>query len=183
MGWFSKKTDPIQSRAHALDAEIATLESKIRKLNAQIEKTTPAAPAAPLPTTPRLRTSVQPAETAIPHRAAPTPATTTAPTRSAIEVDLPPTSGAPAPVEMPAYYNARGVRKFDLLGALQRFRKSLTGPEPSNPKLVTYLAAGNIHGLRPLRHEQRVARNRFIVLCLVLLGILFAIFKLLVPSL
>ena len=185
MGWFSKKTDPIQSRAHALDAEIATLESKIRKLNAQIEKTTPAVPA---PTTPRLRTSVQPAETDIPHRPSPTPASmsvtaSAAASQNAIEVDLPPTSVVPVPVEIPAHYNSHGVRKFDLLGALQRFRKSLTGPEPSNPKLVTYLAAGNIHGLRPLRYEQRVARNRFIVLCFVLLGILFAIFKLLIPSL
>ncbi len=184
MGWFSKKTDPIQSRAHALDAEIATLESKIRKLNAQIEKTAQAVSA---PTKPRLRTNAQPAETDIPHRASQTPPTAPAsaisPTKSAIEVDLPPISIAPASVEIPAHYNSHGVRKFDLLGALQRFRKSLTGPEPSNPKLVTYLAAGNIHGLRPLRYEQRVARNRFIVLCFVLLGILFAIFKLLIPSL
>ena len=184
MGWFSKKTDPIQSRAHALDAEIATHESKIRKLNAQIEKTAPVVPA---PTTPRLRTSVLPAETDIPHRPSPpsasAPAVAVSVTKSAIEVDLPPTSVASVPVEIPAHYNSHGVRKFDLLGALQRFRKSLTGPEPSNPKLVTYLAAGNIHGLRPLRYEQRVARNRFIVLCFVLLGILFAIFKLLIPSL
>lgn len=191
MGWFSKKTDPIQSHAHALDAEIAALESKIRKLNAQIEKTEKTAPALPAPTTPRLRTSVPSAETDIPHRAAPTstsapttvPASAAASTKNAIEVDLPPTSAAAAPIEISAHYNSHGVRKFDLLGALQRFRKSLTGPEPSNPKLVTYLAAGNIHGLRPLRYEQRVARNRFIVLCFVLLGILFAIFKLLIPSL
>ncbi len=183
MGWFSKKTDPIQNRAHELDAEIAALESKIRKLNAQIEKTSPTPPA---PSVPRLRTNNPTPEASSQQHTS--PAFTPPPTHAhadenIVEVDLPAPASTVAPVETPAYYNARGVRKFDLLGALQRFRKSLTGPEPSNPKLVTYLAAGNIHGLRPLRHEQRVARNRFIVLCLVLLGVLFAIFKLLVPSL
>jgi hypothetical protein len=41
---------------------------------------------------------------------------------------------------------------------------------------VSYLAAGGIQGLRPLRREKRVARNRFFVLVaflfFVLLGIL-----------
>ena len=40
---------------------------------------------------------------------------------------------------------------------------------------MSYLAAGGIQGLSPLRREKRVARNRFIVLVsflfLVLLGI------------
>jgi hypothetical protein len=34
---------------------------------------------------------------------------------------------------------------------------------------VNYLAAGSIQGLRPLRYEKRVARNRFIVLAVILL--------------
>ncbi len=41
---------------------------------------------------------------------------------------------------------------------------------------MNYLAAGGIQGLRPLRYEKRVARNRFIffvtILTLVLLGML-----------
>lgn len=183
MGWFSKKADPIQNRAHELDAEIAALESKIKKLSAQIEKT---APAMPEPSAPRLRTTSSAPETTSAQHVPPSftpPSSTTRSVENIVEVDLPPSISVPDPVETPAYYNARGVRKFDLLGALQRFRKSVTAPEPSNPKLVAYLAVGNIHGLRPLRHEKRVARNRFIVLCLVLLGVLFAIFKLLVPSL
>jgi hypothetical protein len=45
----------------------------------------------------------------------------------------------------------------------------------SNPKLVNYLAAGSIQGLRPLRYEKRVARNRFIVLTIVLLLVLLGI--------
>ena len=42
------------------------------------------------------------------------------------------------------------------------------GPATNNPKLVNYLAAGSIQGLRPMRYEKRVARNRFIFLVVVL---------------
>lgn len=41
-------------------------------------------------------------------------------------------------------------------------------PPPSNEKLVNYLAAGGIQGLRPLRFERRIARNRIIFVCVVL---------------
>ena len=33
---------------------------------------------------------------------------------------------------------------------------------------MSYLAAGGIQGLRPLRYEKRVARNRFIVFVIIL---------------
>ena len=74
-----------------------------------------------------------------------------------------------------------GVRKYDLLGAWQRFKDQFKTPPASNPKLVTYLASGSIQGLRPMRYEKRVARNRFILLVLVLLvtlwGILAVVFR------
>jgi hypothetical protein len=74
-----------------------------------------------------------------------------------------------------------GVRKYDLPALLQRIRKHFRGPATTNPKLVSYLAAGGIQGLRPLRYEKRVARNRFIalviVLFLVLLGLIAAFVK------
>jgi hypothetical protein len=42
---------------------------------------------------------------------------------------------------------------------------------------VSYLAAGGVQGLRPLRKEKRIARNRFIMftvfLFLMLLGIIY----------
>jgi len=41
---------------------------------------------------------------------------------------------------------------------------------------VNYLAAGGVHGLRPLRYEKRVARNRFIAFVIVLFVILFGTF-------
>jgi hypothetical protein len=63
----------------------------------------------------------------------------------------------------------------------RRWRNHFRGPAASNPKLVSYLAAGGIQGLRPLRYEKRVARNRFIVfvvfLFLMLLGLVAAFFR------
>ena len=75
----------------------------------------------------------------------------------------------------PEHYNELGVRKYDLLALLRRFRGHFRGPSTTNPKLVSYLAAGGIQGLRPLRYEKRVARNRFIALALFLLLALWGI--------
>ncbi len=41
---------------------------------------------------------------------------------------------------------------------------------------MSYLAAGGLQGLRPLRYEKRVARNRFIALVLLLFLILLGFF-------
>jgi len=49
-----------------------------------------------------------------------------------------------------------------------RLKSRLVDPPPANEKLVNYLAAGGIQGLRPLRYERRVARNRIIFICVVL---------------
>ena len=81
----------------------------------------------------------------------------------------------------PAHYNDLGVRKYDMASAWQRVKNHFRGPVASNPKLVHYLSAGSIQGLRPLRYEKRVARNRFIVLAvflvLALWGVIAMFFK------
>ena len=69
------------------------------------------------------------------------------------------------------HFNDLGVRKYDLPALLRRIRNHFHGPSTNNPKLVHYLAAGGVQGLRPLRYEKRVARNRFIFFA----GILFVI--------
>ena len=60
----------------------------------------------------------------------------------------------------------------------RNFRKP---PVSNNPKLVNFLAAGSIQGLRPLRYERRVARNRFLafttVLVLVLIGLFWTLIQ------
>jgi len=55
----------------------------------------------------------------------------------------------------------------------RRFRKP---PISSNPRMVNFLAAGSIQGLRPLRYERRVARNRFLAFSLLLVIVLLGLF-------
>ena len=73
--------------------------------------------------------------------------------------------------------NQHGVRKFDLASVLARVREQFKGPSTGNPRMVQYLAAGTVHGLRPLRYERRVARNRFIGLFVLLVFVLFGLAK------
>ena len=78
--------------------------------------------------------------------------------------------------ETAEHYNDLGVRKYDLAALVRRIKNHFRGPSTANPKLVNYLAAGSIQGLRPMRYEKRVARNRFLFffagLFLLLLGLL-----------
>jgi hypothetical protein len=67
------------------------------------------------------------------------------------------------------------MRKYDLIAAWERVKGVFKAPPASNPKLVNYLAAGSIQGLRPMRYERRVARNRVIALTLILLVVLWGI--------
>jgi hypothetical protein len=80
------------------------------------------------------------------------------------------------------HFNDLGVRKYDATALWRRLRSHFRGPPVSNPKLVTYLAAGSIRGLRPLRYEKRVARNRFIALLIILLCLIWGIIAVLLGS-
>ncbi|MGH7981355.1 MAG: hypothetical protein ACREE6_18410, partial [Limisphaerales bacterium] len=79
----------------------------------------------------------------------------------------------PADDTVPAdRFNELGVRKYDLPALLRKLCDQFKRPTTSNPRLVNYLAAGGVHGLRPLRYEKRVARNRLVLFTLILLVIL-----------
>jgi hypothetical protein len=170
MSWFKKKTDPVSDRAQALSAEIAALEAQIKELDAQLhqESETEAE-------TPRLRSTAVPHGSTISHHlATPPPPARSEPVfeqinqaRITVREELP---------NAPEYYNEFGHRKLDLPALLQRLRAFFSGPNTSNPKLVSYLAAGGVHGLRPLRKEKRVARNRFVFFATLLFLILFGIY-------
>ena len=163
MGLFKKKADPISERSKALQAEIDALEAKIKKLSSQPARV----PSQPMP---RVRS------TALPH--GPTvPTTPPLPTPGEPifeEVDQDRLQPTEAPVS-PQQYNQLGVKKYDLFGFLRRLRNNFRSRPAANAKLVSYLAAGSIQGLRPLRYEKRVARNRFIVLTILLLLVLWGI--------
>jgi hypothetical protein len=171
---FSKKkenkgADPISERARLLNDQIASLEAEIKKLDTQLH--TPAAK-------PKLRS------TAIPHGATIPRKTETPPPKPAAaepvfeEIKTKP---APPPEEAAAdRYNELGVRKYDLPALWNRIRNHFRNPSASNPRLVNYLAAGGVRGLRPLRYEKRVARNRFIFLIIILFVLLLGIISLFV---
>ncbi len=179
MPLFPRRTDPLQQRAKELNSEIARLEKELRTLARP--DPAPAAPARPAhppaaEPAPRFR---QPAARPTP---SPPPATAPAATRRpARPAPTPPVSRS-APRTVPAtpipaddHYNASGLRKFDLSGLWSRIARHLHGPTANNPRMVQYLAVGSVQGLRPLRYEKRIARNRFIGLFLLLLAILWGL--------
>jgi hypothetical protein len=173
MSVFRKKADPITDRARELSNEIAKLEAKIKQLDSRMQQDR---------AHPRLRSTALPhGATVINHSAPPpAPAAPVTPSPAANEpifeevgADLlKPRSEA---TTTPDHYNDLGIRKYDLPELFRRLRAHFRGPSTTNPKLVSYLAAGGIQGLRPLRIEKRVARNRFIALAIVLFLILLGL--------
>lgn len=169
MGWFKKKSDPISDRATALNSEIALLEAQIKRLDEKLHRG---------PGQPRLRSTALPRGLTISHTgndSAPAdPAVPPDPVFEEVNQErlAPRTDLATTGV----HFNELGVRKYDLPALVARLRHFFHGPSTSNPKLVSYLAAGGVQGLRPLRKEKRVARNRFIAFTIFLLLTLFGLF-------
>lgn len=160
-----KKPDPITDKARALNDEIAALEAQIKKLDEQLQRTP----------TPKFRSTATPHGTTMPHvpeKPAPPPPPKPEPVFEEVKVK---SLNPGAENEVPEIYNELGVRKYDLPALWNRIRNHFRGPTTNNPRLVTYLAAGGVQGLKPLRYEKRVARNRFIGLAFVLLLILLGI--------
>jgi hypothetical protein len=175
MAWFKKKLDPISDRERSLNEEIAQLEAQIKKLDTRVQQEQ---------SQPRLRSTAIPQGATVSHSTTaitPDPAPVTAHEPIFEEMNQNLLKSKTEAASTPEHYNELGVRKYDLPALFQRLRNQFRGPATTNPKLVSYLAAGGIQGLRPLRFEKRVARNRFIVLVvglfLLLLGIILVFSK------
>ena len=188
MGLFKKKRDPIAERAESINRQIAALEAQIQGLanRREMAPSTPSPrPAPPLASAaaveypgprPRLRSTAKPhAQTAPAAPAAPA----SRPQDPIFEEVDHERLQAQQEQATSGQFDALGVRKYDLTAVWHRMKSHFRGPATTNPKLVSYLAAGSIQGLRPMRYEKRVARNRFIffvvLLALVMWG-LIAIF-------
>ncbi len=170
MGLLNKKPDLISDKARALESEIAALEAEIKKLDAQTRQ----------PSAPKLRSTATPVGemiSRVPEKPAPAPK----PSEPVFEKVATAKIVARSQTEEAELFNELGVRKYDLPALINRLRNHLRGPTTSNPRLVNYLAAGGVQGLRPLRYEKRVARNRFIWLVVVVTVILFGLFYWLLP--
>jgi hypothetical protein len=159
----AKPVDPISDRARALNEQIASLESEIKKLDTQIQHTT----------TPRFRSTAMPHGATIARAHEPV-APPPKPVHEPVFEEVKPLR-ADDETATPDQFNELGVRKYDLPALISRLRRQFSRPESGNPRLVTYLAAGGVRGLRPLRYEKRVARNRFIALVIILLVVLLGI--------
>jgi hypothetical protein len=169
MAWLKKKTDPLSDRTRVLNAQIASLESQIKRLDAQLQSGSDQ---------PRSRSAAVPDAAAIARDSSPGSRMATRLPREPIfeEVNQERLRTRAESVNSPEHYNELGVRKYDLPAFMRRVRNLFRGPTTSNPKLVSYLAAGGVQGLRPLRKEKRIARNRFIAFAVALFLVLLGIF-------
>lgn len=154
--------DPISERERALSEQISSLQDQIKKLDTQLQRTP----------TPKLRSTAIPHGTTVSRKADPPPPKPAAsePVFEEVKPIKPHTETEPSD-----RFNDLGVRKYDLPGLLQKIRDQFRRPTTNNPRLVNYLAAGGVHGLRPLRYEKRVARNRLVGLVVFLFFILLGI--------
>lgn len=170
MGILKKNPDPISERSRELAQKIAELEGQISKLS-RASKRPPVTTTKT--STPRWRSS------AVPRQAAQSQPSAVSANPVIDEVDQRSVKSTDEN-HAPEHLNELGVRKYDLADAWQRFKTNFAGPTTSNPKLVSYLAAGSVQGLRPLRYEKRVARNRFRVLLAMVLFLLWGIIAIVV---
>ena len=162
MGWFTRKPDPMTAHTRELNAEIAALEVQIHQLNDATNYSNPL----------EIQTVLDEARFFSPD--------------SLLKAGKELTEPIPAKSDRDCsnLYNDQDLRKFDLVGWWLRVKRLMPLPAPTkNEKLVTYLATGRNHGHTTLRKETRVARNRFILLTLVLLAALWSILSLLIPQL
>ena len=167
MSWLKKKSNPLSDRQQALNKQIASLEAEIKRLDSKMNRGQ---------SQPRLRS------TAVPRGATlrPPPAVKESRSPPAPKADEPVFEDvsqerlytAPETANPPEIYNELGVRKFDFASLTRRLKNYFAGPTTTNPKLVSYLAAGGIRGLQPLRKEKRIARNRFLLFTAILFAVL-----------
>jgi len=155
MSWFSRKKpgNALSLREKQLETEIVRLRREVGRLARETPTPTPA-PVTPPPTTPSAAHSIV--------RSRPY----SAPVRPPLAPDVERASG---------HFNEFGVAKFDLMAVVRRWLGQFRGPTSNNPRMAKMLAAGSIQGLRTLRYERRVARNRFIALFVILLLILWGL--------
>jgi hypothetical protein len=145
----SKPGDPISDRARALNAEIASLESQIRDLGARLDST-------------------RSARVKVPQESATEP-------EPVFESVASTGNKTPPPAARPKTPSGTRSPSRNREGLWPRLMRAFRPPQSSNPRLINYLAAGSIQGLRPLRYEKRVARNRVVALSLILLFIIWGL--------
>jgi cell division protein FtsB len=156
MGWFRKKSDPIESR-------VKQLERELEELRGQIDRHTPEEP--PAKAHSHFRSSYYPGGTSDP----------SSPQDPLIfEADDQDTLRQPVKY-LQERLDGLSSKSTGLKAKLKELKENVGASPAANPKLLKYLSTGNLEGLQPLRREKRIARNRVlfltVLLALVLLGL------------
>ena len=185
----SRPATAVDDRERSLNEEIQRLEKEIAELRNRPAKAITPKPsvqtqrlpltATPLPVaTPPVVTQIVGAPGAVP----PVPLPPAAPPALPSGPTATPPAGGLLPLKRESstpdpHFNELGLRKFDVIswwGELrQKFHRPMDGP--ANPNMVKYLATGSVQGLRPLRYERRIARNRTLALVALLLAVLYGL--------
>ena len=157
MGWYTKKTDPIEQRVRDLERELAELTNEISR-SEQAPREKSAAP-------PSFRSSFYPGQSK--------------PGKDEAEqllLDPNDQSVLREPIRyLQEKLDGLSAKPTGLRAKLKELKENVGASPASNPKLLKYLSTGNLEGLQPLRREKRIARNRVlfltVLLALVLLGL------------
>jgi hypothetical protein len=155
----SKQDDPISERSRALNAEIATLEAQIRELDTQLVSA---------------RSHGRPDDSRAPHQS---PGDMEPPAFEPMNRPAMPAQGRFLGAH--ARTDTAEAAKPDPGRGTRGRKKKAAATAAHDPRLINYLAAGGIQGLRPLRYEKRVARNRVLTLALILFFVLWGLVALL----
>lgn len=148
MGWFTKRTDPLDERAREIERELARLESELEN--------------SPADSAPEYRSTALPPD---PGYAPPAPRGSN------------PGGPRKGGVKLQEKLDSLGSKPSGWRERWERFKLHFGATPARNPKLVKYLSAGNLQGLQPLRYEKRIARNRFFFMFFLLLLVLFGLFS------
>jgi hypothetical protein len=173
MGVFGKKKDPIKDREKNLVSEIKQLEDQIRALQGVLETARDE---------PKVRQTAYPGGTGPAKSPGATEPVKSGPGHEMVfePVDQQRLQSA-APKPFKDKHDPRALQREGSTSLFERVMRYFRGPTSANPKLVSYLAAGNIHGLQPLRYERRVARNRLLLWIVIIIVLIVGLLKMLLP--
>ena len=163
MGLFKRNGNPLTARSRKIDQELASVQKQIHQLSLGLDES-PAADGIP---------AAGATPSAKPHSKKPQPGRKTV-------------AGSDSPFLAGAASKKTTTPWQLLLEEIRRWwRNRKTGrkpPDHDRSKFVNYLAAGSFEGMRPLRYEKRIARNRMIFLLVCLLLVVLSIILLIWPG-
>lgn len=194
MAWFKKKRSPIEERLGELDEQIAALEAQLRRQQEQ-EAARRAAPPTPTPDAhagnhreptaapekstqrPRFRTTVTPRGVSPVHGIEPHEVDYFARRDKPVDFSL---ETGNEPSARPAGGSAAEPSSNDASpGFLGQVGRLLGRQKPAGQteRLASFLSTGSFQRIKPLKYEKRVARNRFVVLLLILFVVGFILYS------